>query len=410
MPSLSIISATPPSINPGMVLSDAAAKAFVELNQLGDIARFFRVVPDSERLAHVGDLQLRQEILAGMDSGVQYATLSSPEQLSGTIPLFWGDFLHEKMYIDVLCSLYQHRSEQIYGSLLLSNEYEPLRSSAITFGTTLVHNRTLDYLDRRYAADLTAFLRQAAYVSFRDAYSAAMAQQIRLSEISCLGTDAVQLLHIPAYREKIIGADNMPATPQGVGVYFARYQHDIANLTRFVIRLSTLTGGDPSWIDWGDSISFPYISAVRSAFTAHVCETLHPIELARRLARYRLVVTDTYHCAVTAWCMGVPAILVTGRPHDQEVRVNPLHFLTRIDKRSTLYYQHGLNDFIVPNAMLESADYAEIFMRKIADGWLAPAGEALLPLLKNLEAFARHVEARLAGAVRQGIEPATDVP
>lgn len=394
---LSIISATPPSLNPGMVLSDAAAAAFVALNRF-EAVRHFRLVSLEDRLRPIGDAARAEAITRGCDVGIPYATLAGPEDLDGSIPLFWGDFLHESLYIGVLASTYAAQGAVIRDALLLRGTFAGHAGRHATFGTTFLHNRSRDYA-ADYAEDLFRFIRSAAEVQVRDVHSAAIAQSVRPGAESCLGVDAVQLLHLPAYREHVIGTAT-PARGEGLGVFFARYRHDPEGVQALVGALAGAVGGPVRWIDWGDTLSFPHAGALRAAFAAAPAELVHPVELARQVAATRLVVTDTYHCAVTAWALGVPAVMVLGEPHGAEIAADPLHFLTRIDKRATYFHQAGLNDFVAPPAIVARPDHLAAFAARMADTWLAEGGTRLDPLHQRLAAFVARSESRLATALR----------
>ncbi len=397
MSPLSIISATPPSINPGMVLSDAASAAFVATN--GFEARHWRLVPLDERLAPLDDATLREAIIRGCDVGIPYGTLSGPEDLDGTIPLFWGDFLHESLYRGVLAILYPARGDLIRDALLLHGAFARHAGGHATFGTTFLHNRTRDY-DAGYAEDLYRFIRTAGALQLRDVHSAAIAQSLRPETESCLGIDAVQLLHLPAYRERVLGSATPPQR-DGVGVFFARYRHEPEPLCALVAGLAAAVGGRTRWLDWGDRLSFPFGAALREAFATEPPSLVHPVDLARQVASSALIVTDTYHCAVTAWALGVPAVMVLGEPHGEEIAVDPLHFLTRIDKRATFFHQAGLNDFVVPPRLAARPEHVTAYTARLAADWLGDGAARLGPLIDRLAGFAARCEQRLATRLRQ---------
>ncbi|MFI5224436.1 MAG: hypothetical protein ACHQX3_09405, partial [Nitrospirales bacterium] len=119
-PRISLITATPPSFNPGMLASQVAAYWFIERNGLGPNTTYYRLLPMAERLSHLKSAQ-RSTWLERIDDGIDYQVLSHTDQLQGTIPFYWGDLLHMKQYVDSIRGLMPQPSSSPENLLLLKD-------------------------------------------------------------------------------------------------------------------------------------------------------------------------------------------------------------------------------------------------------------------------------------------------
>jgi hypothetical protein len=71
---ISVITATPPGFNPGMLASQVAARWFLDRHGLGSNATFFRLVPLTDRLAGM-DAAARSACLRRCEDGIDYRLL-----------------------------------------------------------------------------------------------------------------------------------------------------------------------------------------------------------------------------------------------------------------------------------------------------------------------------------------------
>src|SRR5437879_5625117 len=95
---IALVTATPPSFNPGMSICQANARSFIRRKALSSKTRFLRLVHLDQRLAGIDDIK-RSTILARADVGNSYELFESTDQLEGYVPLYWGDFLHMHLYL-----------------------------------------------------------------------------------------------------------------------------------------------------------------------------------------------------------------------------------------------------------------------------------------------------------------------
>lgn len=80
MSQISLIQATPPSFNPGMLFSEVIAKLLVEKFSLQDKTTFYRFLPALDRLAHLPP-NSRYDTLRRMDTGAKFEHLKKIEQI-----------------------------------------------------------------------------------------------------------------------------------------------------------------------------------------------------------------------------------------------------------------------------------------------------------------------------------------
>jgi len=385
MKPLAIITATPPGINPGMLAGEAAARATLLRAGLGADATFFRLVSLEERLAQLG--REAAEVSAACDVGIRHEPLEDPAVLDGTVPLFWGDFLHMRRYITALAGADPAREAAYRGVLLLADRPDATCRTAISYGTSLLFNSTADEADPVYGPALRRFLSAARHVQMRDAISAVRVAGWRPATREPCGIDPAQLMALPDVAETVLAGVRPPAPAAGALVFFARGQHHSDDVLAFVGGLAAATGVTCRWLPWGDRLSFPFIE--RDAWpwptadlpTGPVRSGVLPRLLAALMGA-RFVVTDTYHVAVSSWALGVPAVVVTGTYHEGERAAKGVDRQLRLDKRTILLGQDGLLDFCVDPTLIGSAPHRLAVTARLAgplmDGTTGPAFRAAL--------------------------------
>src|SRR5262249_45935791 len=107
----------------------------------------------------------------------------------------------------------------------------------------------------------------------------------------------------------------VPAPGTAVGVFFGRNTGSSRIPATFARALCEEITANGEWFPWFDETllgtrrgdtceAFPALQLPSGRFPPTAGDLL------RRLASYRIVVTDTYHVCVNAWNLGVPAVCV----------------------------------------------------------------------------------------------------
>ena len=370
--SIAVITAPPPGFNPGMLVSELAARAFCERNGLAEATTYFRVVSIDERMAH-RDEDARRTALARCDVGMRFERLDGTDSLAGSRPLYWGDFLHMRQYLETISRIRARsgRGGSAEEILLLAGAKPELVAKAVSLGTTLLFNTASDLVDPAYGPQLAAFARGARAILVRDVVSAGqLADLTERPQDSFLGIDAAQLVTLLSDWRELFG----PATRLGLederfGVaFFARGDHRARTLATILRRLASGIGVAFRWLPWGDEAAFPQLASLqRKLRLAPIGGVAPPLStVIEAVARARVVVTDTYHLAVIAWAIGTPAVLVPGQPSSGERTVNAGHWRARLDKRFVFYAQHGLLEFFLGDAIFADGARLEPALESIA--------------------------------------------
>lgn len=402
MPQIAIITATPPGINPGMLACEATARLFAVRAGLVNCSVFFRLHHLAERVAHVPD-DVRQDVLACCELGIPWQRLDDPSQLAGMVPLYWGDFLHMRRYLSAIAAVYPDGDQAVRNLLLLADSAEPVLRRAVSYGTSFLFNSTADFHDPEYGPAFRRFFNGLHHVQMRDALSAAVVVGLRRRPENCFGIDPAQLLALPAYAAEILGTANLPDADGRALVFVARARHSPGALAAFLGSLSQATGTDLCWLPWGDRLSFPFLEDPPSGMFLLPIENDVPFgrlaPLLRSVAAANFVVTDTYHLAVVAWALGVPAIVLAGDYHEGERAGKQVDLRVRHDKRKVLLAQDGLLDFFVEPALIADptgrAAVVERLAATMADPECGPSAR------RRLAERAASSEAALVEAIAQ---------
>lgn len=288
-----------------------------------------------------------------------------PRELHGNLDLaldadrvlFWGDWLQTTRFHESIVRDFSNgfdpaatargvsATEQVRQHLILSGQPDDVLERVGIVGCTTALNSARDFLDAAYQHDLERLFGHAAFVMMRDPISMVHAQTIR-ADIgdSCEGFDCAFLLDAQA----IIGDAEPPAKRPYVLTYFGRNQTNRFD-EGFTRALAHAAGAEVVALPWLKRRSHPPrglarpIERVRRRLSRNGSERANGPEftpLAVLLAAVRsarFVVTDTYHLAVNAWNLGVPAVMVADVKEDKAYSVNSgVRFAWR-DKRYELY-------------------------------------------------------------------------
>jgi hypothetical protein len=356
---ISVITATPPGFNPGMLASQVAARWFLDRHGLGSNATFFRLVPLTDRLAGM-DAAARSACLRRCEDGIDYRLLEHADQLHGTTPLYWGDLLHMRQYLDSIRGLQRAARCTPEELLLLRGAPEDLIRRAVSFGTTFLYHDATDLTADEYGPSFRHFLVNARLVMPRDIVSLAQLATVVPGAPLLPGLDATQLFcgmadWRGAFPE---GTDTACADANGLLCHFARGRHDIADLKHAVAEFSQGFSLPVRWLPWGDSLSFPYLRHYEGQLGLEDATGGREPSLSAILetvAAAKCLLTDTYHVAVIAWSLGTPALLIRGNywPND---------FNAVVDKRYVFYVQHGLQELFLATA--REHDELAVFIRR----------------------------------------------
>jgi hypothetical protein len=265
------------------------------------------------------------------------------EALEADLVVYWGDFLHMQHYaIDLANALpfiyAEHRSKPladrlstVYDHLLLRSTGPQSLSRVALVGGTLALNSANDYHRVDYRAALTRLVAGANRVLMRDPYSASLSALLRHpKEEACLGCDCAFLLE-PRLTNSFSTEQQFPSDGQAI-VFLGRNVR-IGPSMRFVKQLCRVTGVDPVWMQWLDDHlpSAPRGLLGRLLRSRPRVSVPLPSEmpddeaLGRALsaiARSRFVITDTYHLAINAWNLGVPAVCIADTAEDLALSYN----------------------------------------------------------------------------------------
>lgn len=299
--------------------------------------------------------------------------------------LFWGDFQHGRDYLyqsaKRMQQVYSLRGvtksldeclDRCYSYFLLEDRVDVTSEMHISaFGGTLFQNRIRDYLDQRYARALSNIYRKAEFVRLRDPYSAAKVAELRNDcESSYLGVDPA-LLNRP---EDLLALDRSGAKALAnfegaVGVFVGRSSKGLplAGLARFTSRIAKQLRKNVVWIPWSRhtgglirSLHGRLRWLVRSLYAVPDDVPITSGDVLAMIEACSLIITDTYHVAISAIVLGVPALLVY-EPSPRRARDANMGFRESWrDKRALFYLTYDMSDFLVPSTDLKSRRFRDL--------------------------------------------------
>jgi hypothetical protein len=283
---IAAICAFPTDHNPGMLSVDVALDHLLVRHGVDAEVQMFNFVGPVEVAAGGSNLP-----------AISHRKLSDPRELEAyDVILYWGDFLHSWRYLhhDVrVVSPEERRSapgfrDEAMATLLLEGAPDSLLRKVICFGGSLYINRPEHDADARYNGAIKRLYSNARLALMRDPMSAALAQNYG-AKGPTLGVDAAFLM----------SAGSKPDLDGPVGYSFGRvrwFRPIRFRLRPFARRLAGALGKDLVDIDW--------LNVDPKSPSSDLADRIEAIR------RCSVVVTDTYHCAITAWREGIPAIVM----------------------------------------------------------------------------------------------------
>ena len=361
MATITAVTASPPWPNPGMASVDLALPALLRRHDIRADLRLVRLYDPADWRA---GLPVPEERLAERDAfPFEYGLLrgNAAALLESDAILYWGDFLHSFDYLHQMTATLVRTglardeakaAREVYRSFYLAEASEEVLARAVAFGGTLVFNRERDYHHPEYARQLGRFLRGAHGVWMRDVYSALRVADFRGA--FSLGVDCALLLR-DGDLDLLPGTEWDPGgdPADAAGIFFGRGEADARRLGRFVRDVCKKLGATPEWLPWFDPSHRPHhLPAIREAVPGLRVAGEEPLptagDLLRRLARYRFVISDTYHVCLNAWRAGVPALCVgEASPGLHTYDVSTGWCCAWRDKRQVFLAMHDAMEFYV---------------------------------------------------------------
>lgn len=377
---IALICAFNENLNTGMISVDAAALSF--LSRLPDNGNVELHLYNCERAHSFIDLP---------DHGnFSYALLTDPiAQLADYDRIvFWGDFLHAKGYHTQDFTWRQRRRgmtdaqalDSAFRGLMFEGAPREMLERTLVFGGTLYTN-TLAEEDPRYRAAAAAIYTQAPLALMRDPASAAHIQRLSgFTRTDALGVDCAFLLDSA---DVFRWAGLKPASPGRkfhIGYSFGRSPNRAAMLfftRRLRDRLAADQVDDIEWLGGEETAPLPKLA-----------------DRLNKLRACRLVVTDTYHCAMNAWREGVPAICIGQGAQRASFSLND-------KKKEIAYKMFGISDHYVYSELLTTQASTEKQAEAAARAILGAGSKAAV---QEIALAARAAERKLVRALGLALE------
>ena len=214
----------------------------------------------------------------------------------------------------------------------------------LSYGSTILFNSQSDYADSGYGPAFLRFIGGCRAVWMREPLSAAKVGHVRQNAAEIhLDTDAAFLL----------GSDALPLPTSDwseeiddsrVGVFIGSRTKIPRGFVGFCRDLAGRFGARPEWFPWfkpRGRVDRQRITRQRLSWRDRPYTTG---DLLAAVARYRFVITDTYHVCVNAWRLGTPAVCLGSEDAAVAARKSTLSDL----KKQVLYSMYDASDFYLP--------------------------------------------------------------
>jgi len=280
---IAFICAFPASSNPGMVSVDLAIDSVKSRLDPNTVVDRFCAWRGFEKQGLVP---------------LNYKCYHSVDQLhSYDLIVFWGDFLHWRGYAykDFLNrgrGKIENFSDQNiidhWYQLYLFEHQPELQQRTVVVGGTFYAMGADDVADQRYMLALNNLYKNAKLIMMRDLASANFVSQLTNNNQSNFGCDCAALLEV----DHLLDYDSS-VDPQCVSYALGRSGHGtkLKRLVNTVADRLDANVADLNWLEKGVGID----------------RTLQKIA---QIKQSRVVITDIYHCAITAWREGIPVICI----------------------------------------------------------------------------------------------------
>ena len=310
---------------------------------------------------------------------------------SDDLVLSWGDFQlgrdyqlqSSKRYQKILKNRGIHISasqalDWCYEYFMLQDVLKNNDVSVASFGTTLFQNNMRDWCEPRYKSAIDRYFQNCSFAKFRDPYSAWCASKILdVDPQSLWGVDSA-LLNTP---EELLGIKNTgyaEQLPKGmIGVYLGRSSRNFSKfrLGTMVKQLSNSLGSPLFWLPWNRFtggrlfarrprlLNSPFINFKSIPAEDPVCAG----DIFQLFSSFRLVVTDTYHVAINAMCLGVPVLCIYEPSPESNRDANIGYRHAARDKRVLLFTSTNQSDLLMPSTDLTNTKRRTDKVKHIVD-------------------------------------------
>ncbi len=416
MKQLTVICATPPNPNPGMATVDLGFAAMARRAGWPLPIRYVQVVGRDEVRRHRTP-GIKEAAMAALQHGLDYAVERDPDRLFGDgAVVFWGDFLHQRVY--------QQRMAEHLVRVGMYDSVEPAVTlmrrlflmegcdaaalgRAVLFGSTLLYNRRLDLRDAAYRTALERLLNGAAGTWFRDAISAAAVERVRgWAGSHHLGIDAALLMDAQQQAQLVAGpwAEEARQATDHIGIFLGRVDRKIlASYVKFCEDAANRLKRPSRWIPWwplSTRRSGP-VGRLTGGIRGFQCGRLDRPpslgDLLEMIQRCALVVTDTYHLAVNAWRMGVPAVCIGFSRSEEPFCSSTGQPFAWSDKRHLFYAMYDALSFYVHREELLDRTLRKQRIEHLADCLADP--DLSGSIHRSMMQHAQQTESRVAATI-----------
>jgi hypothetical protein len=189
-----------------------------------------------------------------------------------------------------------------------------------------------------------------------------------------LGTDCALLLEDDSERVD-------PGSSTGrLGIHFGRSRL-VVGMLAFGRLIGRQAGLKPAWLPWFRARARTALQARALGFAA-ARSNASPANTLAELRRCDAIVTDTYHLAVNAWRLGIPAVCIGVGAERSDSTLNS-------KKKEIFYAMHGANDFYVFREDLRTPVAIASEASRVAALLKARAHEAVVDAVRGQAAVAR---------------------
>lgn len=282
-----------------------------------------------------GDFQLGFDYLAQSAQRYREVSLGTGRSLSGKDPLDWS-----------------------YQYFLLQGILGRKGIGVASFGTTLFQNTMTDWANERYYSAISQYLDACEFALFRDPYSAWVAGQITgQPRERHWGIDAA-ILNEACDFDVLPSSSAWEQVPSGaVGVFLGRSTRSLSKwaFAKLAKQMSKRLGCSLWWLPW-NYFSGSRLFRKRSRIVQKPLLDIEELpadadlfsgDIIRMLGRCQLVLTDTYHVAINAMALGIPAFCIYEPNPAAERNANMGYRHAMRDKRQLLYASTNQTDLLM---------------------------------------------------------------